>query len=276
MKIAVAIPTCNADAENLWQQVLSAFADQSLQPELRLICDSASEDDTGKIAEKAGWQVMKISRSEFNHGLTRQRMLEVLAEQGAEVVIMATQDAIPGSEDTLKVLVENLISTGAAVSYARQISRNKGSFDHFSREKNYPPESRLKSKADIPQLGLMTAFCSDTLAAWRVDAVMAAGGFPETEFGEDTLLAAKLLARGEKVSYCAESFCFHTHKDSIFENFHRGLAIGRMHAANPFLGRDFGSPGVKGARQFCWRHMGCFAAKTLGFILGKAGGGKRS
>lgn len=272
MKTALAIPSCNANASGLWQQVLEAFAAQSLQPELRLLCDSASSDDTCMLAEKAGWQVMKIARSEFNHGLTRQRMFEMLAAEGAEVVIMATQDALPGDEKCLQVLVDNLISTGAAVSYARQISRNPGSFDQFCREKNYPAVSMLKRKEDIPHLGLMTAFCSDTLAAWRVSAVQAAGGFPETEFGEDTLLAAKLIRAGEAVSYCAESVCFHTHKDSVAENFRRGVCIGRMHAANPELGRDFGSAETKGARQFCWRHPLCFAAKAAGFILGRAGG----
>jgi rhamnosyltransferase len=121
--------------------------------------------------------------------------------------------------------------------------------DSFFRCRNYPERSRVKTKEDIPELGLLTAFCSDSLAAWDLSKIMAAGGFPETEFGEDMLLGAALILRGEKIVYCAESRCFHGHNDNLKELFRRGTAIGRMHSRHPELRRNFGSAGKYAAKQ---------------------------
>ena len=82
---------------------------------------------------------------------------------------------------------------------------------------------------------------SDLLAQLKIGKLKAAGGFPETMFGEDILMAGRLILNGEKIVYCAESRCIHGHNNSIKEIFRRGYDIGRLHKQYPELQQNFGS-----------------------------------
>ena len=232
---------------------------------------SRSKVDIGREAEVG----VVRDRSSFNHGRTRQQAAEYLAARGFECVIMATQDVLPAEKETLEHLVSALKKHKAGVAYARQMPLTRSGMDGFFRLRNYPPESRVKSAADIPELGLMTVFCSDSLAAWDLKKIAAAGGFPETQFGEDMLLAAALIRRGEKVVYCAESRCIHEHKNSFTELFRRGAAIGRMHREHPELRREFGTMGKCAAKQLRVTEMLRFflplSVKYAGVLWGKFG-----
>ncbi len=269
MKFAVVIPTLNAVLQGGWEYVLSSYDFQNIQAGCRLILDSSSNDETVELAEDRNWEVISVERKKFNHGKTRQMAVEMLSGRGYEVVIFATQDAILASPDTLCNLLDNLRSTGAAVVYARQQPFDSLSVDGSARLRNYPEKSMLKTLADVPAMGLMAAFCSNTLAAWRVDAVMAAGGFPAASFGEDMLMAAKLLKMGEKVSYCAESICYHSHEDSIVEFWKRGVDIGVLHREHAWLAHEFGSPEGGAVKQLKFRSLPLQIVKYLGFLYGK-------
>ena len=156
-------------------------------------------------------------------------------------MIFATQDVIPENSGTLSALLDALVKEHAAAAYSRQMPLNTSGLDSFLRLRNYPAESRVKSSKDIPELGIMTPFCSNSLAVWDLKKVSSAGGFPETRFGEDMLMASKLIMAGEKILYCAESRCFHEHSNSLKTVWHRGLDIGAFHAQYPELQRDFGT-----------------------------------
>ncbi|BBI49658.1 hypothetical protein HORIV_20790 [Vreelandella olivaria] len=47
---------------------------------------------------------------------------------------------------------------------------------------NYPDESRVVATADIPRLGIKTAFLSNSFAAYRREALSARAGFPKVRF----------------------------------------------------------------------------------------------
>lgn len=271
MKTAMVLLTCNAGDK--FEEVLRSHAFQSYTPDRRIVVDSESEDDTAEKAKKYSWEVVTEKRSSFNHGGTRQKIAAMLLSQGFECVIMGTQDVVLAEKDTLEILLESLRTHGAAAAYARQIPPEEKGMENFFRKRNYPEFSRVKSKEDIPELGLFTAFCSDSLAAWDLQKISAAGGFPETEFGEDMLLAAALILRGEKIVYCAESRCFHGHAHTLGDLFRRGAAIGRMHAQHPELRRNFGSVGKYASKQLRGRDMLRFflplSAKYLGMLWGR-------
>lgn len=267
MKTAVIILTCNAEKDNPWLEVLQSYEKQDIHTDLRMIFDSSSTDRTCELAGEFHWQIRKIARKDFNHGNVRNMLVNELAEQGFDLVIFATQDAILTSANTLSTLVENLKSTSAAAAYARQIPRDINTFDGYFRTVNYPAVSRIKEKQDIPALGLRTPFCSNTLAVWDIRKNLAAGGFPPG-FGEDMLLAAKLLLQGEKISYCAEAVCLHSHKDTLCALWARGCAIGEMHHDNPWLLQKFGRA-EKQIRKIRLSLLPYMVIKYAGYLYGK-------
>ncbi len=274
MKTAVVIFSRNAaGVPAFWQNVLESFAVQDLSCDLRLLVDSESEDSTVEIARKFRWEIRNVEAATFNHGLTRNKIAMELFEQGFDVAVFATQDAVPANSGTLSTLVDGLVKNSSAVAYARQLPRSEHGFDSYFRRRNYPEKSKLKSKDDIPELGLLTCFCSDTLAAWNLQSAAEAGGFPETSFGEDMLLGAKFILSGKTIYYCAESQCYHEHKSTLTGLFKRGIDIGTLHGTHPELKNNFGSIENCASGHIPLKQKIRFflplAIKYLGFIIGR-------
>jgi GT2 family glycosyltransferase len=147
-------------------------------------------------------------------------------------------------------LVAPLINRQAALSYARQLPHpGAGIFERFPREFNYPPETQFRGVQDIERYGVYTCFCSDSCAAYDNRALDAIGGFPKAAFGEDTIVAAKLLLQGRTIAYVAEAQVFHSHSYNLKEEFCRHLAIGYYRKAHEGLFRQFGSDRKRG---FCY------------------------
>ena len=241
MKTAVVIFSRNAVRQGKWETVLQSYAMQKFPCSLHLLADSESSDSTVEQAQKSNWEILNIKAGKFNHGLTRQLVADKLIAENFDAAIFATQDVVLESENTLQILLDALVKENAAAAYARQLPIKESGMDSYFRYRNYPEKSRVKSKKDISELGLMTCFCSDSLAIWDLHKLKAAGGFPETMFGEDILMAGRLILNGEKIVYCAESRCIHGHNNSIKEIFRRGYDIGRLHKQYPELQQNFGS-----------------------------------
>jgi len=239
MKTALIIPTLNA--EPLWEQVLTAIDIQTFQPDIKILLDSGSMDRTIEMASKNGFETHTIQPQKFNHGLTRQYGAELASE--AEILIYMTQDAVLEGEKSLELLASGLRDPAIAATYGRQIPRPyANASERIMREFNYQETSRLKTKNDIPELGIHAAFCSNSFAAYRKADLLEVGGFPEADFGEDMLLAAQLILSGKTIYYNAASTIIHSHSDTLKSSFKRGRAIGKMHRQHPWLIEHFSSP----------------------------------
>jgi rhamnosyltransferase len=291
MKNCLIIPTLNAGA--LWKEVLAAIDCQTVQPDRKILLDTYSKDETVRMAEKHGFEVHKIQPQDFNHGLTRQYGADLCPE--ADVLIYMTQDAVLADPKALASLFqpfrvnpqdEPLENQNIATVYGRQLPRPEATpLEAFARHHNYPEESRIKTLADIPTLGIHAAFCSNSFAAWRKTALDQIGGFPKTDFGEDMLTAARLLKNGWAVAYCSEATVIHSHPMSVKEEFIRSRQIGRMHRANPWLEQQFGKTTNAGKKylinqiQFLIKNapkslpsaLLAAVVKFVGFKIGKAG-----
>lgn len=104
MKFAVAIPALNAAVRTGWITVQESYFRQSVQPALHLLADSGSTDSTIADAKEYGWEIMPVHRHDFNHGATRQKIVQKLAEAGFDAVVFAVQDACPATSDTIPPL----------------------------------------------------------------------------------------------------------------------------------------------------------------------------
>ncbi len=178
-----------------------------------------------------------ISRKEFDHGRTRR---DAVKRSAAPVFVMMTQDAMPADEFLLERLIAPLADEGVAVSYARQLPREEaGPVERFTREFNYPEESLVKSKEDIPRLGIKAFFCSNVCAAYRRDIYDRQGGFPRHAiFNEDMIYAAGCIKAGYKIAYTADAMVIHSHQYTNKEQFRRNFDLGVSQAEHPEI---FGS-----------------------------------
>ncbi len=221
-----------------------------------------------------------ISKREFDHGKTRR---EAVKKSKAGIFVMMTQDAMPADEFLLERLTAPLSQKNMAASYARQLpGDDAGAVERFTRQFNYPPESRIKSAADIPELGIKTYFCSNVCAAYRRDIyerqgceksakdveklgikaffcsnVCAAyrrdiydrlGGFvSRTIFNEDMIYAAGCIQAGYRIAYTAQAKVIHSHQYTNKVQFRRNFDLGVSQAEHPeiFRGVPSESEGIK-------------------------------
>lgn len=240
------VPTLNAGP--LFQSWLDALAIQDCKPIDTLVIDSQSGDDTVSKARAAGLRVLEIPRETFNHGGTRRLgAAEVLP---ADVIVFMTHDAILASPDALRRLVAEFRDPKVGAACGRQLPRpGAGVLESFARIHNYSAQSRIRDLADAAQLGVKTAFVSNSFAAYRRTALESVGGFPlDTILCEDMFVAARMLQQGWKVAYCADAQVFHSHAYGIWEEFRRYFDIGVFHARSSWVLEEFGKVGGEGLR----------------------------
>lgn len=176
--------------------------------------------------------VKHLSKREFDHGRTRNQGVKL---SDTDVFVMMTQDAMPADEFLLERLLEALRGEKAAVSYARQLpGRDSSEAERFTRQFNYPAESRVKTKADLSELGVKTFFCSNVCAAYRRDVFDELGGFVNHAiFNEDMLYAAKAVEAGFAIAYAAQAKVYHSHNYTYRQQFRRNFDLGVSQADHP-------------------------------------------
>lgn len=249
----------------------------------RVIVLDSSRDSAAKGLGGVDYRL--IEQGTFNHGGSRNLGALMATEDGADILVFMTQDAIPADETWLEKLVAPIRSGEAAATFARQLPRPGASLlEQFSRHFNYSGVSRVRSEADIPQLGVKAFFFSNVCSAVRADVFWELGGFPEDVImNEDMTLAAKLLRAGYKVKYVAEAEVVHSHDYSLKQQFRRNFDVGAFFAeAGPELrGASVTGEGLRFVREqiaYVRRHgradliplvIAEAAAKFSAFQLGK-------
>ncbi len=235
--------------------------------------------------QACGFGVREIDRNTFDHGGTRNLGARLATEQGAEILIFMTQDAIPANDRWLEELTAPIVSGQAVATFARQLPRPEASLlEQFSRYFNYPGHSRRRTEADIPELGVKAFFFSNVCSAVRADVFWEVGGFPEhIIMNEDMTLAAKLLRAGHAIEYVAGAQVIHSHDYTLAQQFRRNFDVGAFFAgAGPELaGAKVGGEGLRFVREqlrYVVRHRRAdliplviaeAAAKFSAFQLGK-------
>ena len=212
-----------------------------------MIIDSSSSDQTVQVARNAGFRVQIINKKDFGHGKTRRMAAE---QSTAEYIVFMTQDAIPASNDSIIQLCKPLMENqNIGVTYGRQLpTPEAGAIGNHARLFNYPAHSQMKTKADIPVLGIKTIFCSDSFAAYNRNTLLAAGNFQNVSFGEDTLMADKIIHMDYAVYYNKDACVYHSHYLTLREEFKRSIFIGRLHRQNHTVFDSYGRISGEGMR----------------------------
>lgn len=232
-KVSLIIPTLNAEGEI--GPLVEALLGQGRVPDEIVVVDSSSEDGTVEVASSyRGVTVEVIDRRDFDHGLTRDRALR---RSSGDVVCFMTQDAVPAND----AFVENLIAPiledpSVAISSGRQLPRaDARRFEQLVRAFNYADESSVRSRDDVPRLGIKAYFATDVCAAYRRSAYLELGGFGRTDTNEDMLMAVRALSAGWKVAYAADAEVYHSHNLTPRQQYERNRAVGRFLERNAGL-----------------------------------------
>jgi len=246
MNIALLIPTLNAGHE--WKKLLEAIDCQKLRINSKIILDSGSNDGTVTLARNYGFQVLTIEKESFDHGYARQLLANACLD--CNILIYLTQDCILANKDSLQYLVDSFQNPNVGIAYGRQLPRqNAKLLESHARLFNYPEQSKLKSLSDKFEMGIKTASCSNSFAAYRREALNDVGGFPlHSIFGEDVIVGGQILIKGWKIAYEAKAEAYHSHDYSLSEEFKRYFDIGVFHRANDWLLDEFGSANGEGLK----------------------------
>ena len=219
------MPTLNA--EQYISRLITSLHSQTIPPDEIIIVDSESDDTTIAEAQKfPDVKILTVQRSEFDHGRTRDTALR---QSTGSIIIFITQDAIPADSH----FIENITAPFStdykiAISAGRQIPRpDAWPFERLVRLFNYPPVSRIRSAADIPELGVKTFFTSDCCCAYRRDIYESLGGFDyPIKTAEDFLFAARAINAGYKIAYTADAGVIHSHNLTLRQQYRRNFWTG--------------------------------------------------
>lgn len=243
--IACIIPTYNGKAE--LARLLDSLQSQTAQFDT-FIVDSSSKDGTQELARARVGNVTVIQSVEFNHGGTRQRMVD--QNPGYDIYVFLTQDACLADADAIAKIAAPFADPKVGAVCGRQLPHVDATpLAQHARFFNYPEGVQVKTLADVPRLGIKAAFMSNSFAAYRGEALKAVGGFPvHVIFAEDMYATAKMLLAGWKVAYAGNAQCRHSHNYTIFEEFERYFDMGVFHAREPWIRQHFGGAGGEGLR----------------------------
>lgn len=245
IKIACIIPTYNG--YNDLSRLLDSLELQSADFDT-FVVDSSSTDGTQELGKSRTTKFTSIPSSDFNHGGTRQMMVN--SNPGYDFYVFLTQDAYLEDKHAVENLIEHFHDDQVAAVCGRQLPHLDASpLAEHARFFNYPATPLVKSLDDAKIFGIKIAFMSNSFAAYRSKALLEVGGFPEhVIFAEDMYVAAKMLLNGWKVAYAGNACCRHSHNYTLMEEFHRYFDMGVFHAREPWIRERFGGAGGEGLR----------------------------
>jgi rhamnosyltransferase len=246
LKIAMLIPVYNGGI--IWQEALQSLSEQRTSFFRKIIIDSGSKDDSVNKAVANGFEVINITANEFNHGLARQILVNNAPD--ADVYVFLTQDCILADAESIGNLVNAFQNPAIGLAYGRQLPRiGARVLESHSRLFNYPDKSVIKEYQDRDKLGIKTASCSNSFAAYRKHALNQVGGFPlNSIFGEDVIVGGRMLIKGWKIAYVSNARSYHSHDYTVIEEFKRYFDIGVFHSTNYWLIEEFGKASGEGLK----------------------------
>jgi len=226
--VSIIIPTRNGG--KLFEQTLKALASQEYAGEIEIvIIDTESEDGTPALAEKYGAKVIPITKSKFNHGLTRNQAVE---SSSGEILVFLSQDSIPGDEHYLTNITSAFADPLVAGSYARQVPREdadiftKRDLNQWLTSKTQPEVRWIKdfdAYEHMPPADKYL-FCNfDDVASAMRRSVWQAIPFAKNDFGEDIEWSMNALEAGWKIAYAPEAFVIHSHNKTFKYEYSRNV-----------------------------------------------------
>lgn len=192
-----------------------------------------SKDNTEEKLKKLNINFKKIKKEEFSHGLTRENEA---FDSKADILVFITQDVKIVRDDWLYNLTKDIANGEVDACYSRQLCDNN-TIEKYTRECNYPENSKIVTKDDIEKLGLKTFFFSDAASAIKRETFVKLNGYDHKKLiiNEDMYIAYKLITNGYKIKYCADSEVIHSHVFTLKQYYDRYKDTGNFFKENSYL-----------------------------------------
>lgn len=192
-----------------------------------------SKDNTEEYLKNNNIEYKKIKKSEFSHSLVREK--EAM-ESVSDVVAFVTQDVVIDDELWLYNLTKDIGKDNIVAAYSRQVTKYNN-IEKYTRESNYPAQSKVVSQDDISKLGLKTFFFSDASSAIDTNIFKKLNGYDgkNLPISEDMYIAYKIINNGYKIKYCSESVVYHSHNFTLKEVYDRYKLTGKFFKENSYL-----------------------------------------
>ena len=232
MSIDIICPLYNAEnyIEDLYKSIMKQKSVEI--NEIKFIL-TESEDNTEKKLKQLNIDYKKIKKEEFSHSITREK---AAFDSSADIIVFITQDIKIERDDWLLELTKEIEDGTVDACYSRQVCDNE-TIEKYTRESNYPSNSKIVSKDDIQKLGLKTFFFSDASAAIKKETFIKLNGYDQKKLSvsEDMYIAYKLIMNGYKIKYCANSEVIHSHAFTLKQYYYRYKDIGKFFKNNRYL-----------------------------------------
>jgi glycosyltransferase involved in cell wall biosynthesis len=260
-RVSVVIPTLNGG--ELFQTVLDRVLGQELDEGFEVIViDSGSNDGTvARLRRRPSVRLVQIEAADFNHGLTRQRGVDMAR---GDFVCFLTQDAVPADSQLLANLLRPLKDAAVAGVYARQRPRPECNPFQKERLRGWADEEetqyrRLESAATWGELEPRErhALCAyDHVAAMSRRSDLLARPLEERDFGEDLAWGKAAILAGRTLVMEPTAVVIHSHERSIADE------AARVRADHRELRALFGlqtmpslSYALAAGLKSTWRHL---------------------
>lgn len=248
MKISIICPLYNAKSylKPLHEKLLSQEKIKDYEVKIKYVLTEC-KDNTEDILKDLKANYKKIKKEEFSHSRTRE---EMAFSSDGDIIVFISQDVKMKNNQWLKNLVLPIINGEVEASFSRQLPENN-TIEKYIREKNYPKESRIVSKADIDRLGVLTFFYSDASSAIKASVYKKLNGYDGKRLiiNEDMYLAEKLINAGYRIKYCSDSEIYHSHVFTLKELYKRYFDTGVFFKQNlQFLNYKSNESGVSLAK----------------------------
>ncbi|MBN1072370.1 glycosyltransferase [Clostridium botulinum] len=234
MKISVICPLYNAEnyIYNLNNNILTQELDSEQELEILYVL-TRSIDKSEDILKKLNCNYCVVEPKKFSHSLTRESMANKVS---GDIIVFISQDVKMKNKLWLRNLVTPIIIGECEASFSRQICENN-SIEKYTREKNYPEESRVVSKKDIEKYGLLTFFYSDASSAVNAKIYRELNAYDGKDMptNEDMYFAHKLIHAGYRIKYCADSEVYHSHDFTFKQLYNRYYDTGVFFKENSYL-----------------------------------------
>lgn len=194
-----------------------------------------STDNTEKLLKENNLNYQKIKKEEFSHSTTREK---AALESYADILVFITHDIKPKNDLWLYNLTKDIENGKVEACYSKQIGEYNN-IEKYTRECNYPTESKIVSKDDIKELGLKIFFFSDASSAIKREIFVELNGYDNKVLptNEDMYIAHKLITNGYKIKYCADSEIFHSHNFTLKQLYKRYYDTGLFFAMMPEINK---------------------------------------
>ena len=239
MTVTVIIPTYKPGVS--FRRLMKKLSTQTYPIEKIIIMNTEQQYWKDALIQDVGQaEVHHITKAEFDHGKTR-AMGAAMAN--SDILVFFTQDAVPADDLVVEYLVQAFQDESVGAAYGRQLPNPDCKFiEAYTRGFNYPKNSSVKRKSDLPKLGIKTYFCSNVCSAYRKSVYEKMGGFiARTIFNEDMIMAANMVQAGYGIAYQADAKVFHSHNYSYTQQFCRNFDLAVSQADHPEIFADISS-----------------------------------